>query len=57
VASTGTYLIAIPLSLFLAIMLAGKISGGHHNPAVTMAFLVAAGNLKSFLWFIFYVIA
>jgi len=57
VASPGTYLIAIPLSLFLAIMLAGKISGGHHNPAVTMAFLVAAGNLKSFLWFIFYVIA
>jgi glycerol uptake facilitator-like aquaporin len=38
-------------------MLAGKISGGHHNPAVSMAFLVANGNGDAAAWFVIYVVA
>ena len=31
---------AIPLALYAAIQIAGPISGGHHNPAVTVAVFV-----------------
>ena len=38
--------IPIGLALILAIMLGGKISGGHFNPAVSVM-MVAAGKMKS----------
>ena len=45
--SGGGNVLCIPLSLFLAIMLTGKVSGGHCNPAVSLAFLVGGWNEMS----------
>ena len=39
-ASNGGSLWAIPLALYAGIQIAGPISGGHHNPAVTIAVFI-----------------
>ena len=44
VASGGASLLPIPLSLFVAIQIGGDVTGGHFNPGVTAAVMIANGK-------------
>ena len=46
VSQTGGMMIGISYSLYLAIQFTGDITGGHINPAVTLAVLIAGSHYK-----------
>ncbi len=42
--NTSAYPIGPALALFVAIIFTGALSGGHHNPAVTLSVYIAEGK-------------
>ena len=56
VSAYGGDVFFIPLGLYIAIQYGGKITGGHFNPAVSVAIFVGRKNFARILSLVFYLV-